>query len=105
MLDPLSNRLFEPGFWVNLGFWQVFPPFAIALIALVVWDTCRSEARFKDALRSGKKLSAVDLSKASGFNSGGIYRRLFRMEAEGVIDSEFLEGPYPRKRVYWMVKP
>lgn len=30
------------------------------------------------------------------------YRALLELEEEGVIHSDWIEGPYPRKRVYWI---
>jgi hypothetical protein len=34
--------------------------------------------------------------------SGTIYAELIRLERRGIVESAFVEGPYPRTRTYWL---
>lgn len=54
------------------------------------------------ALRGAKKdgLSGAELSKATGMTSGRLYPALARMEADGRLKSAWVDGPYPRRRLY-----
>lgn len=50
--------------------------------------------------------SAIDILRALDlwlWQSGKLYAVLYSLEAEGVITSEFVDGPHPRRRVYWIV--
>ena len=43
----------------------------------------------------------VDLCKKTNLLAGDIYSALYVMEHLGIVKSEWIEGPYPRRRLYW----
>lgn len=65
------------------------------------------EDRIIEAIQNAPKdgLTAAELWKALGWwRSVGIYTALFRLERQGKLRSAWVDGPYPRRRLYHLVQ-
>jgi len=51
---------------------------------------------------SPKGLSAAELQKATGIWSGRLYVDLMSLETRGMLQSYWVDGPYPRRRLYYL---
>jgi hypothetical protein len=45
-------------------------------------------------------LAMANTGKIWRMSSGSLYTTLYRLESEGRVESRWIEGPYPRTRVY-----
>jgi DNA-binding PadR family transcriptional regulator len=61
-----------------------------------------SEIKVLEALKVYPQRSAGKLATITGLSLGSIYPVLARLEISGKIESRFLEGRYPRRRIYWL---
>lgn len=52
----------------------------------------------KDGLSSG------DLAKRLDISSGRLYPALYALEREGAIKGAWVDGPYPRRRLYHVIR-
>lgn len=50
----------------------------------------------------GQRATAREISLAIGIGAGRLYPVLFRMEQSGTIQSKWVDGPEPRRRVYFL---
>lgn len=67
--------------------------------------TLRAEHLIIKALKSSTKdgMSGIELSKATGLWAGTLYPALALMERTGKLKSAWVDGPYPRRRLYHLV--
>lgn len=57
--------------------------------------------RVMAAIAADQMSTASDLQRATGLNTVTMTMVLDRLEREGKIVGEFLDGPYPRRRIYY----
>jgi hypothetical protein len=64
--------------------------------------TAAHEDRILDALKAAPKdgLSGAELAKATGLWSAPLYVALARMEHDGRLRSEWVNDPFPGRRLY-----
>ena len=64
--------------------------------------TTEHENRILDALKAAPKdgLSGPELAKATGLWSAPLYGALARMEHDGRLRSEWVNDPFPGRRLY-----
>ena len=55
------------------------------------------------ALATYTQRSGAQLSQMTGLGSGTLYPALFSLERAGRIESEWADGPWPRRRRYRLV--
>lgn len=66
----------------------------------------RHEATFRLLMAFGPegRHYGLDLGKRSGLRPGRLYPALTRLETRGLITSGWDDGPYPRRRAYWLTE-
>jgi DNA-binding PadR family transcriptional regulator len=52
------------------------------------------------ALREQPGLSGWPLMERTGMSGGRVYATLARLERDGAVTSGWIDGPYPRRRLY-----
>lgn len=67
------------------------------------WSARRRETartRVSQALASGGEMSGKALADATGMGVSRLYPTLVEMEERGDVSSRWVDGPYPRTRLY-----
>ncbi len=50
----------------------------------------------------GRAYFGYDLWRHSGLSASRMYEALAQLEGRGEVESQFVDGPYPRRRAYWI---
>lgn len=59
-----------------------------------------SKSSIREMLGQVGQASAMDIQKETRLSTPILYTSLMQMEDEGVLLSNWLEGPFPRTRIY-----
>jgi DNA-binding PadR family transcriptional regulator len=59
-----------------------------------------SKSSIREMLQQVGEASAMDIQKETRLSTPILYTSLMQMEDEGILLSNWLEGPFPRTRVY-----
>jgi hypothetical protein len=67
---------------------------------LVRWLFPDRTARVLSVFRHDEELSSGEIRRRLGWRVRSPYAELIRLERQGLITSRWVDGPYPRTRVY-----
>ena len=56
----------------------------------------------QEVLRLHPRITGRTIAEFTGIWGPNVYVYLMHMEESGLIESEFVPGPDPRRRVYWL---